>query len=299
MSFGQINQQSLTRGNDPAGYLDNKRKAFIAPKSASNIDGWTFDLPLEENLELSSDITDHFTEDQSFVNDHVVRQPRRITLRGEVGELVFSPTAPRSTAEEAAGGFDPAGTLQEIQNRLGTVEAYIGDRLPGAVQVSRRVVNRSQEVEAFYSRNIDRAENLVGFFEDNEPTPEFPGKTTHVATRQRRIYNDIKALWLQNETFSVMTPWEYFKAMLIEQISVRQDESTTQVSEITVTLKEYRSATVARRTDFSEDVLPPREQIQAEEPEEGGNVQGQEQDDRSLLQALRDVGADLLQGFLE
>lgn len=299
MSFGRIEQPSLTRGNDPAGYLDGKRSAFVAPKSARGISGWLFDLPLEENLELSSDITDHFTEDQSFIQDHVVRQPRRITLRGEIAELVFSPSGARSQAEADAGGFDPAGTLEQIQNRLGTVEAYIGDRLPGAVQASRRVVNTAQEVEAFYSRNMNRAQNVVGFFQDDDPDPDFPGPTTQNTTRQRRLYNDLKALWMRNEVVTVMTPWEYFDSMLIEQISAQQDEDTTQISEITITLKEYRAATVASRTDFNEDVLPPREEIQGEEPEDGGTVQGEEQDDRSLLQALRDVGADLLQGFLE
>lgn len=299
MSFSRISPEKKNRRNAPAGYLDAKRSVFLSSKSARGTSGWIFDLPLEENLELSTDITDHVTEDQSFVQDHVVRQPKRITLRGEIAELVFSPFGARSQAEKDAGTFDAAGTLEQIQNRLGTVEAYIGDRLPGAVQKSRRVVNTAQEVEAFYSRNMSRAENIAGFFQDDEPTPEFPGPTTQNTTRQRRIYNDLKALWLRNEVVEVMTPWEFFDSMLIEQISAQQDEDTTQVSEITITLKEYRAATVARRTDFNEDLVPPREEIQSEEPEDGGTVQGEEQDDRSLLQALRDVGADLLQGFLE
>jgi hypothetical protein len=106
MSFSTIAQSAKTGVNNAQGFLDGSNSAVLRPKSAEGIGGFVFDIPDNESVQLQSDITDHYTESNSFLNDHIVRKPIILTLSGFVGELVY-----RSPA-----GVE--GAVQEVNNRL-------------------------------------------------------------------------------------------------------------------------------------------------------------------------------------
>ena len=134
MSIAPIAQsinQGVTSGRN---YLDKRANTILSPKTAKGISGFLFDVPKDEQVTLSYDVTDHFTENNSFLNDHIVRKPIQITLSGWVGELVF----------EQPDGV--AGALSLLNNRLSTVNAYLGDLTPGFVQTAQRAVSAAQSV---------------------------------------------------------------------------------------------------------------------------------------------------------
>lgn len=63
----------LPNGNPPAG-----------------IAGFLFDVPEEQTFVLDSDITDHFVEDNTAIQDQVALRPEKVTLRGLVAEITFN-----------------------------------------------------------------------------------------------------------------------------------------------------------------------------------------------------------------
>ena len=71
----------------------------------STFDGLAFDYTGEVKIESTSDITDHYMEDNTPTQDHIALAPRRVTLKGIVGELV---AGPRPTGV--------SGVLNNIQN---------------------------------------------------------------------------------------------------------------------------------------------------------------------------------------
>ena len=239
--------------SDGRGYINNKADTIVAPKSTKGISGFLFDVPDTENISLSSDITDHFTESNSFLNDHIVHKPITITLSGFIGELVY----------RTAGGIE--GAVQEITNKLGVVEAYAGDLTPGWVQKTKEVLGQTQQAISFINTQLDRVQNVVGFF-DVESIEQ---------TKQAKAYQELKALWQTKGLVTVQTPWEYFDSMIIKSISFTQNADSKQITDISVTLKEMRFAEV-KTVNFDKDQFPPAVEVQEAAAEDVGQVRGEE-----------------------
>ena len=252
MSFTTI-PQNLNRGiSNARDYVDDQANVLFPPNTAQGISGFVFDIVREDQLELSSDITDHFTEDNSFIQDHIVRRPRVFTMSGFQGELVFE--SPRGIA----------GASQLLQNRLETVEAYLGDRTPGQIQQAQEIVGQAQTAISTINQTLDRVQNVVGSLE-SAFGPEI--------TRQQRAYAQLSTLWRMNATVTLRTPWVYFESMLITNITFVQGEASQDISEISVSLKEFRTAET-RTTGFDESIFENRETIQSAETEDQGFVRG-------------------------
>ncbi len=263
-----ILQPPATTGSETTNsqsYLDTKLNTILQPKTAEGISGFIFDIPDTETLRLQSDITDHFTENNSFINDHIVRKPVMITLTGFIGEQVFRPPA----------GFP--GAAQEISNRLSTVPAYLGDLTPGAVQVAQETVQKAQSVMSGINQAIDRVQNLVEAF-DGLGSED---------TLQKKAYRTLFALWKSADLVTVQTPWNYYDNMVIQSISFRQDGDSKFISDISVTLKEFRVAEV-RTVNYDDNQFPPREEIQSGEVEDQGIIRGEDVDSSFLFQAFGD-----------
>ena len=259
MSFNNIRSEKLG-ATDSQTYLDTKNSTILKPKSAEGISGFIFDIPDTESINLTADITDHFTESNSFLNDHIVIKPDMITLSGFVGELKFRPPE----------GIP--GAVEEIQNRLQIIPAYLGDLTPGAQQTAARAVATAQTVISGINQTIDRVENLVGFFAGEE-APE---------TEQQKAFNTLDALRRNGEVLTVQTPWKYFDSVMIQSIAFSQDGNSQEISDISVTLKEIRIADI-KTVDYDQNQFPPRVDIQGGEEENQGIVQGQERNSSFLF----------------
>ena len=266
MSFNTIQPQKVG-STDSRSYLDSINSTILKPKSTEEISGFIFDIPDSERINLTADITDHFTESNSFLNDHIVIKPDIITLSGFVGELKFRP--PEGIA----------GAVEEIQNRLQIIPAYLGDLTPGAQQIAARVVATAQTVISGINQTVDRTNNLVGFFAGEDATE----------TEQQKAFNTLDALRRNGEVMTVQTPWNFYKSVMIQSISFSQDGNSQDISDISVTLKEIRIADI-KTVDYDQSQFTPRVDIQGGEEENQGIVQGQEEDIGILLQAAIKVG---------
>ena len=239
MSFSSLAGGASGGITNAKDFLDGKSLAKLSAKSAKGISGWEFDIPTNESVRFSSEVTDHVTENNSFISDHIVRKPVEITLSGFKGELVF---------ERPGGAFGILGTLN---NRLESVEAYLGDYTPGAIQEIQKGINKVDSAVNEINRNLTRAQNVVDFFSGEDQT----------FGKQQQAYNDIKALWLSDQALTVQTPWEYFDNMFITELSFTQDETTFLMTDISVTLKEVRFADI-EFFSYEGDSNPIREKIQ-------------------------------------
>jgi len=260
MSFSDIAKATNQGISNGRSFLDNKVNSILKPKSAEGISGFLFDVPDTEQVTLQSDITDHYTENNSFLNDHITNKPITVTLSGFVGELVF----------ETPSGI--GGVLQTLENRLGTVGAYLGDLTPGAIQTAQRAVQKTKEVVSEINKRLDQLQNVVGFFSGDSAS----------STRQGRAAEELRSLWESKELVTVQTPWFYYENMIIQAITFTQDSATSEITDISVTLKEIRIAET-KIIDFSTDQFPVREQVQAAAEEDQGVVRGSEGELSSTL----------------
>lgn len=264
MSFETIAQKSNTGISNSRGYLDNKANTILRPKSSLGISGFLFDIPDTESITLSSDITDHYTENNSFINDHIVRKPITLNLTGFIGELVFRPPA----------GIQ--GAIQAILNRLETVDAYTGGKTPGAVQKAEEVLGQAQSAVSAINQTLDTVQNVVGFFE---------GEGVKL-TAQEEAYDALFALWQSAELLTVQTPWFFYTNMAILNITFTQSGESESITDIAINLKEMRIAEV-KTVDYNEDLFAVREQIQSGEEEDQGIVKGRDENTSFLFSTFK------------
>ena len=64
-------------------------KYIVRPLNAFGLGGFVFDTEDETTINLSTEITDHFSESNSSIQDHIAVKPKKITLKSYVGELVY------------------------------------------------------------------------------------------------------------------------------------------------------------------------------------------------------------------
>jgi hypothetical protein len=199
-------------------------KSILKPKGLKGINGFVFDLATEDSVQMSADITDHYTEDNMFVNDHVAIRPVRIIMKGFIGEVVYN--------------TNPSGILglfSTVQNALTTVPAYLGKYTPKGLQDIQKVLVKGTSLVNKVDNYISRAKNIVGLFDASTKL-----------NNQQKAYDTLKQLFVNRVICSVETPFEYFdEKMIIESIAFRQGENDKYRMDIWVTLKEIRVATVS------------------------------------------------------
>lgn len=236
--------QSTTPSTNQSGplYVDSLTSRYlIKPKSVSGIGGFLFDYEGEDTTELHADITDHYAENNTAIQDHVARNPTHLTLRGFVAELVYKPNA----------GI--LGAINSIQNRLTTVPAYLGKYTPGAVANIQKVATQASNVGNQINQAIARVKNVVGFFGNSAPGQ----------TKQQAAFNKLSALWETNQMMIVETPFGIFGNMLIEDLLFVQGDETKYWSDVTVKLKAMRFAsTETASIDFKSGRAAPQAESQ-------------------------------------
>ncbi len=253
MSFNPIEAAAqLVNPKLSESYLDARANVILAEKGKEGLEGFLFDLPDTESVTLSADMTDHYTEDNSFLQDHRVIKPAQITISGFVGELVYKkPTG-------------LLGVISAIGNRLNAVGAFLGDQTPQAVQLAQKAAAQAQAAIGAASNTVGKAKSLIGAFKGAEPEP----------TKQQVAYKELESLFRESRMLTLQTPWNFFDNLMITFIGFSQGSESEGMSDIQITLKEIRIART-KTADFNTEVFN-RSQIQESESEDLGNTTGEE-----------------------
>lgn len=253
MSFVQPVKSGLESVQNGRNYLDTLANRFVVkPKTVRGIGGFVFDYESETTVQLQADITDHFAENNTSIQDHIAQRPARINLRGFVAEL----------AVKAPEGLH--GLFTAIQSKLGVVPAYLGDYTPQALQKVQAVLTQTQSVVNRIDQGLARVKNIVQVFDNSAPEP----------TKQAKAYAQLEALYLSKQVFVVETPYKMFDNMVIESLSISQDETTRDWSDISVGLKQVRFAEVRLVAD--DGTFASRTAAQRAAVADKGKTKGQE-----------------------
>lgn len=263
MSINTIAQSTNKGVSKSREYLDNKANIILRPESSVGINGFLFDVEDTETLTEDSDITDYFTENGDFINDHIVDKPLIVTLTGFIGELVH----------RVPQGVE--GTLNLINNKLSTIEAYAGDFTPGAVQVAQEAIQQAQAAVSAANQALDKTQNMISAFSGEEPQP----------TLQEKAYIELSSMKKSRVIMAVQTPWGYMRNMVIKTISFTQSGESKDISDISVTVKEFRRSSV-KITEFDETQFT-RQEVQAAEEEDQGIIRGVGRDSSFLFEVTQ------------
>lgn len=198
--------------------LNQSKLAIVRPNNPPpGIAGFLFDVVNDDTMELESDITDYFVEDNTAVQDQIALRPETVTVTAEVAELVMAMPVTTSPATSA--------------NSLPLVGGLQPQLAPGA----QAQQNRMQAINAANNAGITSTRSLYGYYSSH--LPQQPNQT-----KQSMIYGYFYQLWKGRQLFSVETPWGFFTNMAILSLTAHQGPTNRVVSDFSITFKKIRTA---------------------------------------------------------
>jgi hypothetical protein len=180
----------------------------------SNNVSFLFNFREEDSEDLKSDITDHYTETNSALQDQISLKPVTCTLHGFIGELT-----------DQQSGI--AAEVQLIASQLTVFAPYV----PALTVAAQQYYNQAQQI---YNAASSAAATLTQAF--NFVT----GKGS--LTKQQQAFAFFKSRWQSRSLFSVQTPWEILPNMAIEELHAVQEGDSQQVSDFRITFKQMNFA---------------------------------------------------------
>lgn len=196
------------------------------------ISGFLFDVKGRDELNLTSDITDHYIEDNSAIQDHIAIKPITIRLNGFVGEVRTN--------------YD-ANTWQNTIATYASKSTALSYLAPEITTQAKSVFNQMERLYGLY----EKANNSI--YSKDDPTKRnlyntFKGTAAaQTETRQQEAFQYFKKSWQARQTFTIQTPWQTLKQMAITNLRATQYDETKFVTEFEITFKQLRFASTLTR----------------------------------------------------
>lgn len=229
MAEENISAQELTKG-----FFDvaqDVSKAFVGFTGATGIAGFRFDISDDEEITLENAITDHYTEDNVPVQDNIVNRPVKVTLRGLVGEYVYTPPKSESLWDKAVK------KAQNLTEKLITVASY----LPPVSDFTQQAFNYVKKDNKTVSDTLEIATDAFKLYRNiNIPTD-----------RQSRAFLFFEALWRSRQTFTIQTPYRFYTNMAILSLKTVQSGETRDNTDFEITFKQINRVTSNDLSDKS------------------------------------------------
>lgn len=238
-----LNLSALSNATNKATSLANL--ILVSPKQtvgyqAQNVPSWKRDtaaLPKallfnyegEQSARLSSDITDHYIEDNTAVQDQIAIKPIQITTQGFIGELNDVAPAALAPLKEAA---EKLTAISAYTPSLSTTALLAYANAFQAYQVAKTVLNSASS--AWASINGSSGASVING----------SGLTSEASnqTQQQIYFQQFYAYWIKRQLFTIQTPWAIFQDMAIMDLQAVQNAETRMITDFTITFKQLRFA---------------------------------------------------------
>lgn len=212
---GQINI-----GSSLANITSDINQYVVAPLAAFGIGGYIFNAVGESTANLSAEITDHYVEDNSAVQDQIAIRPKRITLKGYVGELIYN-----------SPGNAPT-TFNTLAQKLTSLTSFLPAITSAATQAQQDIENPTG---ISFPGILGTASNIYGLVQNSL-------NSFGLTKNQQNAYNYFRALMQSKTLMGIQTPWEFMTNMAIESIVAIQPEISMWITDFSISLKEIRIA---------------------------------------------------------
>lgn len=170
----------------------------------------------EQVLTLESDITDHYIEDNTAIQDQIALRPEMYTTHGFIGELndVVPPL------------LEP---LKFVADKLTVVGAYT----PGLSQTAILAYNQAFQTYQTATTLVNNAVNAWNSINNGSQNQ----------TKQQLYYTKLQGYWRNRTLFTIQTPWATFNNMAIKTLRAIQDAETRVITDFELTFKKVNFAT--------------------------------------------------------
>ncbi len=202
------------------------------PSTAQQPPSFLFHYEGEQTATIESDITDHYVEDNTAVQDQIALKPEVITTHGFIGELndVVPPALQllKSASEKLTviGNYVPQLSETAL---LAYSEALL------AYQLASNIANSA--VSAWSSIG-----NLITGSDGQSVIGSNGLAIASSQNKQQTAFQQLYGYWRSRTLFTVQTPWAVFQNMAIRSIRAIQDGETNVITDFEVSFKMIRTA---------------------------------------------------------
>ena len=225
---GRFSGKEISLENIKNGIKTHLNEYFIT----SPVLGEEFKLDIigEETLTADNDVTDHYVESNTAYQDQIARRPKVYTISGEVGELVWYQ---KDTSSQLVG---------QVAQRLEGVASFLPVQSRSFKQMRNKAMKAAQWVDTA-SNVVSRLSNFASEIKRDESGEEVSSRSI---TNQEQAY--IRLLAYRDDVvtpLTIKTPWGILKDYVITSLKFTQPKDTKDKSIISITLKEFRTTSVA------------------------------------------------------
>lgn len=192
----------------------------------------------EQTTTFSSDITDHFIEDNTALQDQIALKPIIITTHGFIGELNNVPPPALAALQTAANALVDIGSFVP---GLSVTAQIAYDEAFAAYQLAKTAVTTAVAA-------VSSISSIAGGGGGGETVFGSGGSvTTKISSQnlQQSYFQQLYGYWQSRTLFTVQTPWAIFQNMAILTCRAVQDETTKTITDFEISFKQINIASTA------------------------------------------------------
>ena len=186
----------------------------------------------EQGAQLDSEITDHYIEDNTAIQDQIAQKPVIITTHGFIGELNNVPPTALAAAQSTVNALQ---AISAYQPALSSAAQLAYNEALSLYQTAQSAA--ASALSAITSLSGTGGESVIGSGSLINGLRQAPNQNL-----QQSYFQAFYFYWLNKVLFQVQTPWAVFQNMAIMSLKAVQDETTQTITDFQVTFKQLRFA---------------------------------------------------------
>lgn len=196
-----------------------------------------FNYDGEQTVTCESDITDHYVESNSGVQDMISLKPVKVTTQGYIGELTDI------VPEFLSKSFAAAQALQAIPIYGPKLSLTAITLYQKALLLAETATSYANSAIAAWTSVTGKSNGVIGNATVINGTEVFT--STGVQNKQQIAFQQFYAWWSSRIFFNVLTPWALFEDMAIASLKPIQAEDSRVVTSFEITFKQIRTTNSA------------------------------------------------------
>lgn len=197
-----------------------------------------FNYEGEQSIQLESDITNHFVEDNTSIQDQIALRPITFTTEGYIGEL--NDVVPELLKP-----------LKFVADKLSSINTYVPQISASAQTAYNAAFFQYQSAENIRNAAVSAWSSLItggggtNTIGNDGLGGAFDSGTGSIANNQNKqqvAFQQFFGYWDSRTLFNIQTPWAVLTNMAIKSLSAVQDAETRMISTFKVTFTKIRTA---------------------------------------------------------
>lgn len=201
----------LVNPQENVGYY--QQSAPVPPgvdKQTINQQGFLFDYEGENTVQLESDITDHYVENNKSISDQVAIKPVMVSVQGFVAEL-----------NDIIPEIDKYVKL--AQSKLSTLSPYTPDLSASALVLINEAILAYEVV----ANTVDSVQQTLATLGVGE-----------YQNKQQKAFAKFYQAQQARTLFTIQTPWNIFTNMAIKSLRAIQNSETRMITDFEIQFKQ-------------------------------------------------------------